>query len=496
MSQPSAPASTISLSPGDTLAGKYLIERVIGRGSMGIVMAARHIHLDEQVAIKIMLPDALSQGEHVARFLREARAASKIKNEHVARVMDVDLTQSGMPFIVMEYLEGNDLGALLDKSGPLPVTDAVDYILEACEALADAHAIGIVHRDFKPANVFLARRRDGKLVTKILDFGISKMKAGDMAMTSTVALMGSPAYMSPEQMLSSRDVDARTDIWAVGVSLYQLLSGALPFSGSTVPEVCARVIHVEPAPLRSVRPDVPPGLENVVMHCLVKDRNRRFQTMADLVAALLPFASARAVVGSNPAVRSAPSYSARSSQPAWISAPTENTVPVWGGTVNGEHSRRASRRWIVAAGIAVGLTAGAIFAMFALRGRLGNETAVKETAPPVVASPGESSPPTAPVAATVDNAPRESPPTTAAPAETAAPMAVPGVTAGPGASPPIPTAFPGGPADTESGRSANSPSARENSAAGGRHNSVPARPKPPPSPKRLPSNEDLFSEPK
>jgi serine/threonine protein kinase len=477
MSQPTAPPpSTISLNPGDTLAGKYQIERIIGRGSMGIVMAARHIHLDEHVAIKIMLPDAVSQGEHIARFLREARAASRIKNEHVARVMDVDLTQSGMPFIVMEYLEGHDLGAMLEKNGPLGVNDTVDYILEACEALADAHAIGIVHRDFKPANVFLARRHDGRLITKILDFGISKMKAGDVAMTSTVALMGSPAYMSPEQMLSSRDVDARTDIWAVGVTLYQLLSGALPFMGTTVPEVCAHVIHVEPAPLRSLRPEVPPGLESAVMHCMVKDRNQRFQTMADLMAALLPFASGRSVVGSNPGARSAPSYSAASGQPAWIPSAGENTVPVWGGTVNGEHAKRASRRRIIAAGIAVGLAAGAIFATYALRGRPGNETAGKETAP-VAASPGESSPPATSVAA-LNNARRESPPAAPPPeppAETAAPTAVPGVTAGPAVTAPMPTSFPGWP-------------------AGARHN--PARPKPASAPKRLPSTEDLFSEPK
>jgi serine/threonine-protein kinase len=483
MSNPSAPpASAISLNPGDTLAGKYQIDRIIGRGSMGVVMAARHIHLDEQVAIKFMLPDAVSDREQVARFLREARAAAKIKNEHVARVMDVDVMQSGMPYIVMEYLDGQDLGALLEKSGALPMSDTIDYVVQACDALADAHALGIIHRDFKPSNVFLARRRDGKLVTKILDFGISKMKVGEVAMTSTVALMGSPAYMSPEQMLSSRDVDLRTDIWAVGVTLYQLLSGVLPFNGTTVPEVCAHVIHVEPAPLRSVRPQIPPGLETVVMRCLVKDRNRRFQNMAELVAALLPFANPLTAVASSRASRAAgpavagdprphPSF-ASGSLSAWPSDPRENTVPVWGGTVNGEHSRRSSR-WILAAGIALGLAAGAVFAAWALRGRPVEEAARKEAAPPIAASPGESAPSlsSAEVAAPSDHPPRDPLPTPSAmPAETTAPTAVPAARA------------------------------RDTSALGSTvgHGPPPARPKPLPAPKRsaLPSNEDLFSEPK
>ncbi|HEY3593995.1 MAG TPA: serine/threonine-protein kinase, partial [Polyangiaceae bacterium] len=491
---PSAPASSaISLNPGDTLAGKYHIERVLGRGSMGVVMLARHIHLDVRVAIKVMLPDVVSHGEHIGRFLREARAAAKIKNEHVARVIDVEVMPNGMPYIVMEFLEGQDLGALLERNGPLPIGDAVDYILEACDALADAHAQGIVHRDFKPANVFLAQQAGGRSITKILDFGISKMSVGDVAMTSTVALMGSPAYMSPEQMLSSRDVDARTDIWAVGVTLYQLLTGGLPFGGTTVPEVCARVIHVEPPPLRASRADVPPGLDAAVMRCLVKNRDQRFQSVPELVAAILPFARARAAVGSNPSsvdARAVRSTAMPNSQATWVPDITENTVPVWGGTVNGE-SRRASRRWIVVTIAAATVAAAAGLAAMALQSKTTNETGrTGLVAPPVAASPADPTPaPPASAAVPSDYGHRET---------QAQPVAEPA----PG--PTAPTPAKAWPNDEPAARNDSWPPLHEKDNAApapspARRNPSPARPKAAPTaPKRsgLPSNEDLFSEPK
>jgi serine/threonine protein kinase len=211
-------ASDPGVKPGEILAGKYQVERVLGVGGMGVVVAAHHIQLDEKVALKFLLPDALKNTEALARFEREARAAVKIKSEHIARVIDVGKLDSGSPYMVMEYLEGGDLSGMLSKTGKLPVEQAVDFVLQASEAIAEAHALGIVHRDLKPANLFCIRRRDGQLAIKVLDFGISKVtKTGSMpdsmSMTKTTAVIGSPVYMSPEQMQSSKGVDLRTDVW-------------------------------------------------------------------------------------------------------------------------------------------------------------------------------------------------------------------------------------------------------------------------------------------
>src|SRR5262249_29408438 len=214
---PSSDPPSCPVLAGDVLAGKYRVERVLGRGGMGVVVQAMHVQLEQRVAIKFLLPQTVSNPDAVTRFAREARAASKIQGEHVARVLDVGTLESGAPFMVMEYLEGQDLSQLLESRGLLHVDEAIDYILQACEALAEAHAAGIVHRDLKPANMYLTKRADGSPIVKVLDFGISKVIAkdsSDASMTRTSALMGSPVYMSPEQMKATRNVDARADIWA------------------------------------------------------------------------------------------------------------------------------------------------------------------------------------------------------------------------------------------------------------------------------------------
>lgn len=283
-----------ALEVGDVVAGKFRIERVLGRGGMGVVVQAMHLHLDQRVALKFLLPDALVHPETLARFSREARAAAKIKSEHVARVIDVGTLDGGSPYIVMEYLEGEDLSAHLRKSGPLSASQATGFVLQVCEALAEAHAAGIVHRDLKPANLFLARYPDGTPCVKILDFGISKISGGesgrDFDMTRPTAIMGSPFYMSPEQMRSTRSVDARADIWALGVILYELVSGRLPFDADTMPELCAKVLQESPAPLGNLAQSNYPTFEAVVLRCLEKDRGQRFQSIADLADALAPFA--------------------------------------------------------------------------------------------------------------------------------------------------------------------------------------------------------------
>jgi len=199
------------------LLGKYRVDRILGAGGIGIIVAAHHLQLDERVAIKFLLPDALKSADVVARFAQEARAAVKIKSEHVVRVIDVGTLPSGSPYMVMEYLEGIDLGGYLQLHGALPTAVAAEFVLQACEAIAEAHALGIVHRDLKPPNLFVTRAADGSPLIKVLDFGIAKAGVGDLQITRTQAVMGSPGYMSPEQMRSSKSADARRDIWAIGV---------------------------------------------------------------------------------------------------------------------------------------------------------------------------------------------------------------------------------------------------------------------------------------
>jgi serine/threonine protein kinase len=274
------------------------VERVIGVGGMGVVVEAVHIDLDRRVALKFMLVDAIGHtGEAVARFLREGRAAAKLQSEHVARVLDVGRLDTGEPYMVMEFLEGKDLSDVLQAEGPQPIDRAVSYVLQACEAIAEAHAAGIVHRDLKPSNLFLSRRSDGAPLVKVLDFGISKVVRSEndagvsVGMTSTQAMLGSPAYMSPEQVRSTKNVDGRTDIWALGIVLYELLACQSPFVAESVPALIAAIASDPAIPIVQRRPDVPPLLADVVMRCLEKDPSRRFASVAELAIALQRFGS-------------------------------------------------------------------------------------------------------------------------------------------------------------------------------------------------------------
>jgi len=297
--QSAPPQLAAGVHEGDIIADRYRVERILGAGGMGVVVAARHIQLDEKVAIKFLLPAALGHPEAVARFMREARAAVKIKSEHVARVTDVGTLANGAPFMVMEHLDGEDLSVWLQRRGALPVEQAVDFVLQACVAVADAHALGIVHRDLKPANLFCVRRSDGQLTVKVLDFGISKVAdptgiGSGVAMTRTSSVMGSPLYMSPEQMRSTKNVDARTDIWALGVVLFELLAARSPFLADTGMELVLKVANDPPPPLGEFRPDVPPGLEAIIGKCLEKEVGRRYANVGALAIALLTFAPPRA----------------------------------------------------------------------------------------------------------------------------------------------------------------------------------------------------------
>jgi eukaryotic-like serine/threonine-protein kinase len=320
---------------GEVLAGKYRVEKVLGVGGMGVVVAARHIRLDTKVAIKFLLPEMLTTPSAVSRFAREARAASRITSEHVARVFDVGELETGAPYMVMEFLDGIDLQERLRRDGPLTIEQTVDFILQASVAIADAHHLGIVHRDLKPANLFCTQPSDGRFLIKVLDFGVSKAMGGDLsgsagAMTQTGAVVGSPYYMSPEQMRGSKDVDAQADVWALGVILFELLTGKVPFDGEIFSEIVLKIATQPPVAPRELRPEIPEGLQGVILRCLEKERRHRFADVAELALALVPFGprGADATVERISRIVQSGSSSPPVSQPP----PGPEPAPVWTGS--------------------------------------------------------------------------------------------------------------------------------------------------------------------
>jgi serine/threonine protein kinase len=280
----------------ETFQRKYLIERELGVGGAGVVVCARHRELDERVAIKFLLPGK-TNSDAVARFRREARAANRVKDEHVVRIIDVSTTATGVPYVVMEYLDGVDLERMLLQSPErqLPVPDAIEFILQACEALAECHRSGIVHRDLKPSNLFCVQGVDGSPLIKVLDFGISKLNTTtvDGVMTAEHLIMGSPRYMSPEQFASASEVDHRTDVWALGIILYELVTGEVPFADSTLLKIWDKVRSAALRPLEELRRDAPSALNAVLAKCLAKEPGDRYQNVAELARALAPFAPER-----------------------------------------------------------------------------------------------------------------------------------------------------------------------------------------------------------
>jgi eukaryotic-like serine/threonine-protein kinase len=278
----------VELAPGTILLGKYRIDELIGTGGMGNVVRASHLYLHQPVAIKVLLPEMVASESTRQRFLREAQATVRLKSEHSARVIDVGTTPEGVPFMVMEFLHGNDLNQILRHHGPQQPAIVVDLMLQACEGIAEAHALGIVHRDIKPSNFFITQRPDGSMLLKILDFGISKTPVGYDELTGTQTVIGTPSYMAPEQMKSGRAADPRSDLWSIGVVMYQLITGRPPFSGESYAELVLKVGLEPPAPI-SV--PLPAGLAEVILRCLEKDPAARFQNVGDLARMLAPYAS-------------------------------------------------------------------------------------------------------------------------------------------------------------------------------------------------------------
>jgi len=282
------------LVPGNVVGNKYRIDGCLGEGGMGVVLSATHLELDAPVAIKVVREEFAGSQDIVERVLFEARAVARMRSSHVVRVLDVARLDSGCPYIIMEQLQGEDLGAALWDHGPYSVPQAIDYLLQACDGLAEAHSLGIVHRDLKPGNLFLARTPEG-VVLKVLDFGISKevntplrsiSRTARTSLTSAGDPVGSPYYMAPEQMRASPDVDARADIWSLGAILFELLTGQCPFEGETLTEVCGKVLGEAPPSLNAFLNGDDTQLDAVIARCLQKDPELRYQTVSDFAAAL------------------------------------------------------------------------------------------------------------------------------------------------------------------------------------------------------------------
>jgi serine/threonine-protein kinase len=270
---------------GSIVGGRLRVDQILGGGGMGTVVGATHLELGHRVAIKFLHDGLAQNAEIVERFLREARSVVALRTEHVCRVIDVSRLDSGAPYIVMEMLDGSDLQQVVAQH-PLPPTAAVEYVLQACIGLAEAHQAGIIHRDLKPANLFVTRRSDGAPLIKVLDFGIAKaIVANSAAQLTGDGLMGSPGYMSPEQINSAREVDVRSDIWSLGVTLYQLLSARMPFEGQTIAGIAVKIATAAPDPI-----ETDPHLRAIIWRCLEKERARRYANVAELAHDLAPFA--------------------------------------------------------------------------------------------------------------------------------------------------------------------------------------------------------------
>ena len=424
------------MKPGDVIDNKYRIETQLGEGGMGRVMAATHVELGSSVAIKVLKRDALAHPEVPQRFMREARAAGRLRNEHVVRVVDVGRLASGEPYMVMEMLHGYDLATRLQK-GALEPPRAVDYIVQACEGLAEAHALGMVHRDIKPANLFVTTRPNGAPLVKVLDFGIATVAIGDVdhRLTTTQSVIGSPSYMSPEQLRATRDVDARSDIWSLGVTLYELLADRQPFIAPTITSLSLKIVSDPHPPIDNI----PDELMAILDRCLEKDRAARFENVAELAAALAPLfpngkVAAEMVSGAlsqpiPPTLMDASDVSVGAEDPAragWRlpSAPQTTTGFAAGESAALDRPRRRKAWWIALGAVAMaGVGAAAVLGIGSMTSSA-SHTAATPSPQPVVPAAALPAPPVQPTPPPVEppvekpaEPPVDQPPVEVAPAK-------------------------------------------------------------------------------
>ncbi len=444
--------AALPIQVGTVLNGKYRIEGVLGEGGVGIVYCAQHLELDERVAIKFLKAESLRDSGIVARFAREAKAALSIKSEHVARIMDVGTSEAGAPFIVMEYLEGQDLNTALRERGTFTVADVAEYMLHACEALAIAHSKRIVHRDIKPENLFLTTTHHSLKVVKVLDFGVSKaaltgsMFRGVIPLVETSQLMGTPLYMSPEQVRASPDIDARSDIWSLGLVIFEMLTGRPAFDAKSLNELCVAILERDIPPIRDIRPDVPEGLALAIQRCVQRDPAARFQNVGALANALLPFAPKRARVCAERSVavlREAGMTEPELTVHSTIPPPTDEALEV---AANITHRMRvgsspmivveaapatppathgSGRLLTIFALVAVAAVAISVVAIFFALHKPATDTAISAPPPPALSAPAPvpSTAPSAPSLAAA--APSPPPPAAQAPVTAASPVTAP-----------------------------------------------------------------------
>ena len=376
--------------PGEIVAGKYEIVRFLGKGGMGLVLEARHTKLGHRVALKLLLAEFMDRPDALARFEREARAAALLRSPHVVRVLDVDNdnARGGVPFIVMDYLEGRDLASELKRRQILPVAEAVDLMLQACIAFAEAHASGIVHRDIKPSNLFLEDAQ-GRPVLKVMDFGVAKLATvpGETELTTTETALGTPSYMAPEQLTSSKTIDHRADIWALGVVTYRMLSGKLPFTADSPAALAVSILTTTPTHLSTAAPAVPPALANAVMSALERDVSRRPQDAIAFGRLLAPFGTGTVPFESS--VAGIPVPAARRSDPNIPIAPTqpdvEPTANAWSqrGVAAQPATHPTNRSMITGVVIGVGVALSAVMGLIVFTmTRPSKPPAATTTAPP------------------------------------------------------------------------------------------------------------------
>lgn len=427
--------------PGEIVAGKYEIVRFLGKGGMGLVLEARHTKLGHRVALKLLLADFMERPDALARFEREARAAALLRSQHVVRVLDVDndTARGGVPFIVMDYLEGRDLAFELKRRQILPVPEAVDLMLQACIAFAEAHANGIVHRDIKPSNLFLEATQ-GRPVLKVMDFGVAKLATapGETELTTTETALGTPSYMAPEQLTSSKTIDHRADIWALGVVAYRMLSAKLPFTADSPAALAVTILTETPVHLSTAAPGVPPPLANAIMSALERDTSRRPQDAIAFGRMLAPFGTG--AVPFETSIAGIPAPAPRRSDPQIEITPrpvqqpdVEPTANAW--TQRGGAAQAKNRSVVAGVAIGVGFALIAIAAVVLFSVTRAEKPAAVVTTPPPSASEAASA--AAPLASS--NLPATPP--TSAPAEPDPPASGSAVSSA-ARSPPRPAAVP------------------------------------------------------
>jgi tRNA A-37 threonylcarbamoyl transferase component Bud32 len=357
---------------GTVLGGSYRITRLVGQGGMGAVYEGVQLRLERRVAVKLMARELSANAEAIARFRREAEVTSQLGHPHIVQVFDFGSAPTGEPYLVMEYLEGEDLEKRIARVGKMSAPAASHIIRQVASALSATHAKGIVHRDLKPANVFLLSVEGETDFVKVVDFGISKVRAAGTKLTAALAVMGTPNYMAPEQAAGRVDeIDHRTDQWALACIAYELLAGRPPFIGEDVASLLYQVIHQAPSPLANMNPGLPAALEGVLQRALSKTQGGRFQTMTEFSRAFEGAATGRVAPTTAQAIAHQPTVAPAAAAlpaPAAAAAPTGGVAPVttFSSTageamVGGETLRvRPMRRWLLAVGgLAIAAAAGA-----------------------------------------------------------------------------------------------------------------------------------------